>query len=95
MAEIGSHGARIKGAILSAGLALWPHVTARAVGARVGLTHSAVLYHFGTTDDLRAAVAAEAVRLGHAGIVPQLITANDPAAAGISPERRREYLAGC
>lgn len=88
-----THGERVKASILAAGLRMWRDTrecpSARAVGRCVGLTHSAVLYHF---PSLRSAVASEAVRTGDAVIVPQLITAHDPAADALSEADRRRFL---
>lgn len=94
-----SHGERVKAAILAAGLALWRDdaaaVSARKIGARLDMTHSAVLYHFGDVDGLRSALAAEAVRIGDVVIVPQLIASRHPAAATLGEAERRRFLAGC
>jgi AcrR family transcriptional regulator len=94
-----THGERRKAAIIEAGLALWRidpvTVSARKIGAKLGMTHSAVLYHFDNADGLKNAIASEAVRIGDGVIVPQLIAARHPAAAGIAPADRRRYLASC
>lgn len=97
MSRVNSHGARVKAAIIATGLDLWRNdpasVSARKIGQRVGLTHSACLYHFGTAEALKDALAAEAVRLGDPVIVPQLITARHPATATLSAESRAAFLA--
>lgn len=90
-----THGARVKARILDAGLQLWPAVSARAVGREISLTHQAVLYHMGTADDLRDAVARHAVAVGDKRVVPVLITTRHPAAARLSAEQRAEFLTGC
>lgn len=99
MGRVNSHGAKVKAAIIATGLDLWradpATVSARKIGQRVGMTHSACLYHFGTAEALRAAIAAEAVRLGDPVIVPQLITARHPATASLTPAQRAAYLSGC
>ena len=96
MSRVNSHGARVKAAIVAVGLELWradpATVSARKIGQRVGLTHSACLYHFGTADLLKDAIAREAVRLGDPVIVPQLITARHPATALLSVEQRAAFL---
>lgn len=88
-----THGERRRAAILAAGVQSWPDVTARNIGRRVGLTHAAVLYHFGTVAALREAVAAEAVRVGDTRVVLQLIALKHPAADTLSSDQRRAYLA--
>jgi len=94
-----SHGERTRAGIIAAGLALWretsANVSARAIGKATGLTHSAVLYHYGTSDALKDAIAREAVRIGDPVIVPDLIVSKNAAAASISDEDRRRFLAGC
>ncbi len=99
MVDTATHGEKMKARIIAAGLDLWRSdpaaVTARGIGAALEMTHSAILYHFGTADALKAAVAAEAVRIADPVIVPQLITSRHPAAAGISASERQRFLAGC
>ena len=94
-----THGKRTKAAILATGLTLWRDdprsVSARGIGSALGLTHSAVLYHFGSSDGLRDAIAAEAVRMGCGVIVPQLIASRHPAVADMAAPDRARYLAGC
>jgi AcrR family transcriptional regulator len=99
MTDERSHGERIKGLILITGIKLWRRdpaaVSARKIGQMMEMTHSAVLYHFGSAADLKDAIAAEAVRIGDAVIVPQLIAARHPAAVALSDADRRRFLAGC
>lgn len=94
-----SHGERVKALILTCGVKLWhsdpASVSARAIGKMMDMTHSAVLYHYGNADGLKAAIAAEAVRIGDPVIVPQLIASRHPAAASINDVDRQRYLAGC
>jgi AcrR family transcriptional regulator len=94
-----THGDRVKASILATGLALWradpATVSARAIGQALGISHGAVLYHYGSADALKAAIAAEAVRVGDTVIVPMLIAARHTAADVLSAADRRRYLAGC
>lgn len=83
-----------KQAILDAGLRMWPDVSARAIARELQTTHSACLYHFGSTAALRAAVAVEAVRVGDTRVVPMLIVGRHEAAASLGESERREWLAG-
>lgn len=93
-----THGNRTKAAILATGLTLWRDdprsVSARGIGTVLGLTHSAVLYHFGSSAGLRDAVAAEAVRTGCTIIVPQLIASRHAVVADMASADRARYLAG-
>lgn len=98
VADTGSitmRGERARAAILDAGLALWPNVTARGIGKMLGMTHAGVFHHFGCTDGLKDAVAAEAVRVGNVPIVRQLIVTGHPAADSLGQTERARYLAGC
>lgn len=94
-----SHGERVKASILASGVALWrddpASVTARKIGKALGMTHGGVLYHYGSIDALRMAVATEAVRLGDVVIVPQLIASRHSAIEGMPADDRARYLAGC
>ena len=95
------HGARRKQAILDEGLALWraggeSKVSARAIGKKVGLTHSGVLYHHrNSAEVMKREIAAEAVRLRDVAIVRQLIVSGHPAVADMDAATRAAYLAGC
>ena len=86
------HGDRRKEQILQAGLALWPNVTARSIARALDMTHPGVLYHFSTAEALSNAVAAYAVRIGDAQIVPQLIVAHHPVVAGMDGAARAAWL---
>lgn len=99
MSRVNSHGARVRAAIIAVGLDLWrtdpTSVSARGIGTRLKMTHSAVLYHFGSASALKHAVASEAVRVGDPAVVPHLIVTGHPAAALLTPEQRATYLSGC
>lgn len=94
-----AHGEKTKAAIVAKGLDLWrldpAKVSARKIGAELGMTHAGVLYHFPNVTALKAAIAAEAVRLEDIGIIRQLIVAGNPAVAHLDGETRQAYLAGC
>jgi AcrR family transcriptional regulator len=98
VAETGSitmRGERARAAILDAGLALWPDVTARGVGKALKMTHAGVFHHYPTTAALKDAVAAEAVRIGDERVIRQLIVTGHPAADSLGQADRARYLAGC
>lgn len=99
MSRVNSHGARVRAAIIAAGLDLWrkdpASVSARKIGLRLHMTHSACLYHFGSAHALKQAVAEEAVRLRDPVIVPHLIVTGHPAAAALTAIDRAAYLTGC
>ena len=90
-----THGERTKARIVSTGLQLWPNVSARRIARQLGLTHTAVLYHYGTSAALRDAVALHAVAVGDRSIVPQLIASRHAAAADLTAAQRADFLAGC
>lgn len=94
-----THGERVKALILATGVALMRDtlktVSARQIARKLGLTHGAVLYHFGSAVRLQQAVAAEAVRLGDGRIIPLLITTKHAAVSGMSLADRNRWLRGC
>ena len=98
MGKFNSHGERIKAAIIATGLDLWrvdpASVSARRIGQTLGMTHGAILYHFGSTGALKMAIANEAVRTGDSIVTPLLIVSNHPAAASLTAEQRQAYLTG-
>lgn len=87
-----THGDRRRTQILEAGLSLWPGVTARNVAKSIGITHSAVLYHFGTSEALKDAVAAHAITVQCDRVIPMLIVAKHSAAEVLTMGQRIEYL---
>lgn len=91
------HGDRKRLEILQAGVALWREgqendVTARGIGNRVGLTHAGVLHHFGSSADLKQAVAEYAVKTKDSSVIPKLIVAKHPAAESLTPAERQVFL---
>ncbi len=77
------HGDKIKNAILDEGCKIWADdvskLSARAIGKKVGLTHSAILYHFGTFEKLKFAIAKHAVVNEVETVVRQLKAIDHPA----------------
>jgi AcrR family transcriptional regulator len=82
--------------IIDAGLALWREnpalLTVREIGKRAGITHATVLHHFGSVEQLRDALAHEAVTRCDAVIVPQLLASRHPATADMDSETRARIL---
>lgn len=94
------HSARVRQAILDAGLVLWRAggagaVTQRSVARQAGMTHGNVRHHCGSSEDMRDAVAREAVRVADAVVVPQLIACRHVAVADMAADVRAAYLSGC
>lgn len=87
-----NRGEQVRAAILQTGLAMWPDVTARGIGSALGLTHAGILHHYGSSDRLRDAIAAYAVRVRDPIVVPQLIVARHDAVSGLSDDERRAFL---
>jgi len=84
-------------AIIAAGLLLWREhgeaaVTTTAVGKACDVTHSALYNLFTNAEELRQAVAEEAVRLSDPRIVAQLIATRHAAVAGMTTAQRRAVL---
>ena len=77
------HGEKVKIAILNEGCKIWADdvskLSARAIGKKVGLTHSAILYHFETFSKLKFAIAKYAVANDIEAVVRQLKATDHPA----------------
>jgi len=91
-------GAQKREAIIQAGLDLWrddpASVSARRIGKVLGMSHAGCLYHFGSLDKMRAAIAERAVEMCDPVIIPKLIVAGHPAVADMPAAMRQVYLAG-
>lgn len=77
--------------MLETGIKLWPNVTARAIGRKIGLTHSAVAYHF-NDGELKDSVAAYAVETGNSKVIAQLIATNHKAVRKMSQADKMKHL---
>ena len=93
-----THGERVRASILATGLELWRDdptaVSARRIARTLGMSHCNVLYHFKSASALKDALAVEAVRVGDAVVVPQLIAARHAAVADLPPADRERFLSG-
>jgi len=91
-----SKGARTKQSILEVGLQVWRErpdkVNAKYIASMVGVTHGTVAYHYSNSDGLRDAIAAHAVAIQDAVVVPMLITTSHPAVAHLTVDERQGYL---
>jgi AcrR family transcriptional regulator len=89
-------GERTKREILEAGVKLWipsnGQINAHSIGASIGLTHSAILYHFGTINELRNAVAEHAVSVGNSRIIMHLVSMRHAAISSMSAEDRKRHV---
>ncbi|RUW55638.1 hypothetical protein EOA32_01055 [Mesorhizobium sp. M1A.F.Ca.ET.072.01.1.1] len=94
--ETASHGERVKQKIVEMGLRLWrvdpSYVTARRIAHELGMTHSAVLYHFGFTAELVNTIAYHAVKQGDARVIVHLIAMNHKAVAHLTDAQRLEFM---
>jgi len=90
------HGDRRKAQILEAGLELWrtdaASVSARRIAKMLGMTHTAILYHWKTSNALKAAIAEYAIMLRCPVVVPMLIVSKHPSIAALSLTDRVGYL---
>jgi AcrR family transcriptional regulator len=91
-----THGDRTRAAILAAGLKLMRddpgRLSARRVGKALGMTHSAILYHYGTSEGLRDAIAHHAVAERCPVVIRYLVAMRHPAADALSAADRRRAL---
>lgn len=90
------HGDQVKRRILEMGLTLWrvdpSYVTARRIGHELGMTHSAVLYHFKHSHAMRDAIAYHAVKEGEPRVMASLILEKHKAVAHLSEAQRLEIM---
>lgn len=90
------HGDRRRVQILEAGLQLWQTgpaaVSARQIAKMLSITHTAVLYHWKTSDALKDAIAQFAVEQRDLIVVPMLIASRHTAAQALSEADRIEFL---
>jgi len=90
------HGELTKIKIIQAGLEVWrdtpTDVTARSIARRVGLTHSAILYHFKNTDNLKNSIALHAVVNKESKVILHLIAINHPAIKHLNETERAKYM---
>lgn len=88
-----------RAAVIQTGLSLWrdgseADVTARGIGARIGVTHAGCIYHFGNVAKMRDTIARAAVAQGDAVVIRKLIVSGHPAVADMAPAIRQVWLAG-
>jgi len=92
----GSHGERVKLRILEMGLQLWranpSYVSARRIAHELGLTHGAVLYHFGHSAALIDAIAFHAVKQGESRVIVSLIGMQHKSIGHLSDAQRLEHM---
>lgn len=85
-------GDETKQKILDAGIKLWPNVTGRGVATYIGMKHPTVAWHFGKSDELRAAVAQYAVEIGNSRVIAQLIAVRHPAIRKMPDHVRQKHM---
>lgn len=90
------HGDRRKAQILEAGLQLWhdgeSNVTARGIAKLLGMTHTAILYHYKNSDELKLSIARHAVVSKDRTVLPMLIVSRHPSVAHFTDADRDFYL---
>jgi AcrR family transcriptional regulator len=91
-----SHGDATRNRILKTGAKLWrsdpASVSARQIGKQLGLTHSAILYHYGSIDRLKEEIAQYAIATGDAKIIAHLIVTGNALVKDMAPETRADWL---
>lgn len=83
----------VKQDALNAGIELWPHITVRSVAKKIGVAHSAVLYHFKSLEQLKNSIATHAIDTHNVGVVSQMIVSDHPMARTLTAKERQSYLA--
>ncbi|HRQ13045.1 MAG TPA: TetR family transcriptional regulator [Promineifilum sp.] len=90
------HGDKVRRNILDAGVRLWrdnpSKLSARKIAAELRMSHASVLYHFGTAEGLRNAIASHAVTMGDQRVVAMLIAERHSTVAHLTAAERQAYL---
>lgn len=91
-----THGARIRTLILETGAKLWrddpAKVTSRKIASILKMSHGGVLYHFGTVEDMRKAIAVHAIEKGDSRVIVHLIAARHPTIKHMSDADRLAHM---
>lgn len=86
----------LKSKIIATGLQHWrddpSKVSARGIAKTLGITHAAILYHFGSSKEMKDAIAAEAVRIGDSAIIVYLIASRHSEAEKLTMKERAIHL---
>lgn len=89
----------MKDKIIETGLQLWrddpAKVTANGIARILGVSHVAVLYHFQTAENMRRAIAAEAVRIGDSRVITHLIASRHLAVVDMPASERAQHFKNC
>jgi len=89
-------GIDMRGALLNAALIVARDglacVTLRGIASRLGVDHRTVIYHFGTIDQFRQAVAAEGLARDDQRVIARLIIDKHPAVDDLPGADRVRYL---
>lgn len=67
-------------------------ITRNGVAQLAGVANGSVNHEFGTVDDLRDAVLAEAIDRENLPIIARAVATGDPAASGIDPDLKKRAL---
>lgn len=67
-------------------------VTLRGIARRCGISHKQVAISFGSVEDLREAVASEAVRVKDRHVVARMIIDRHPMIAEMPVDERNDYV---
>lgn len=80
------------GIILAAGKSGLEGFRSTDLASRSGVSHSVIFYHFKTMDDLRDAIAAEAIERDDVTVIARLIVGKHPRITGWTRARCGRYL---
>ena len=92
-----THGDKIKNRIVQKALFLWGQThqpSVREIARSLNMSHSAVLYHFGTSEILIERVAQRAVDISYKPVVRKLIVNNNSCVSNLTTEQRAGYFKG-
>lgn len=86
----------MKEQILSVGCELWENnpasVTVRGIARVIGCVHGTVLWHFGSLDELKSAIAEYAVKAGNDKVIAHLIVSGHDAVKSLPLAARERHM---
>ncbi len=89
-------GEKTRKRILEAGLNLWieqnGNVNAHQIAVVMDVTHSAILYHYKTVENLRNSIAEYAVKVGNSRVIMHLVALRHPSVYKLDADARARHV---
>ncbi len=96
MKPILKQGEKTRKKIMDAGLKLWieqnGNVNSHQIAVVLDMTHSAVLYHYKTVENLRNSIAEHAVNTGNSRVIMHLLSLRHPSVDKLDADARARHV---